>query len=108
MSGPRQKKGLKQIALGILVLLLGCPWSIRAEVRNTQQLCFQRWPDSYSMREFCEKNEYESYQRLNGRRLMIDGGIWRHCVERWAETWIMIEFCVKNEESARDRLIWSR
>ena len=108
MSGRRQKKGLKQIALGILVLLLGCPWSVRAEVRNTQQLCFQRWPNSYSMRELCEKDEYESYQRLNGRRLMVESGIWRHCVEQWTDTWIMLEFCVKNAESARDRMRWAR
>ncbi len=96
------------IFLLAILLLLASPARAAAQARNNTEYCRSIYGSSYSLTESCIQREYLAYQRLNSRRLMVDGQIWSYCVGIYESSWTLMESCVAREEEAKKRMLWGR
>ncbi len=69
---------------------------------NVDQMCSGKWPNNYSMQEYCIKNEENA--RSWSRTAMVDDDVRRNCAGKWPQSWTMFQYCSNNEQQAKDRL----
>ena len=64
--------------------------------------CRNKWPNDYSMEEYCVKGQEKAKSEARGRT--ITDRIAQHCASKWPDNWEMFLYCAKQQDQARSRL----
>jgi len=63
--------------------------------------CAAKWPDDYSMRKYCEDQQYEALRALRARKM--EGALSKiraQCAKKWSEDYTMRDYCEKQQLEA--------
>ena len=94
-----------KFSLLLLLGLLAVPVSGAAQIRTTEHVCREKWPNSYVMLDYCIQRENEAAKRMGSRKYFVERGIMNLCQSRWPDSWVMLEYCVDQEEQALGRIL---
>ena len=80
---------------------------------NIRVFCEQKWPDEYSMQEYCIDKEHDglasslSFIERN-RNHSVSNRIYKFCSDKWTDNniieWSMVAYCLDTEASSFNRL----
>lgn len=80
---------------------------------EVQAFCADKWPNDYSMQDFCytsnveARDKAQAYDLINGPREFMT--IWANCAAKWKDDqdrsdWEMTNFCIEEQISALNKI----